>query len=39
MANNFDQLNPLYFYVKPPMQLPSFKNENGTDGNVYSGIR
>lgn len=36
---NFNQVNPLYFDVIRPTQLPSYKNEYGTDGNVYFGVR
>src|SRR4029079_8741289 len=36
---NFNQVNPLYFDVMRPSQLPSFKNEYGTDGNTYYSIR
>lgn len=36
---NFNQVNPLYFDVMRPTQLPAYKNEFGTDGNVYFGVR
>jgi len=36
---NFNQVNPDYFDVMRPTQLPSYKNEYGTDGNVYFGVR
>jgi len=36
---NFNQLNPLYFDVMRPTQLPSYEGEYGTDGNVYFGVR
>jgi len=36
---NFNQINPDYFDVMRPTQLPSYKNEYGTDGNVYFGVR
>ncbi len=36
---NFNQVNPLFFDVMRPTQLPSFKNEYGTDGNVFFGVR
>jgi len=36
---NFKQVNPDYFDVMRPTQLPSYKNEYGTDGNVYFGVR
>ena len=36
---NFNQVNPLYFDVMRPTQLPSYKNEYGTDGNTYFSVR
>jgi hypothetical protein len=36
---NFNQVNPDYYDVMRPTQLPSYKNEYGTDGNVYFGVR
>ena len=36
---NTGQVNPDYFDVMRPTQLPSFKNEYGTDGNVSFGVR
>jgi hypothetical protein len=36
---NFNQMNPDYFDVMRPTQLPSFKGEYGTDGNIYFGVR
>lgn len=36
---NFNQVNPDYFDVMRPTQLPSYKNEYGTDGNVFFGVR
>jgi len=36
---NFNQINPDYFDVVRPSQLPSYKGEYGTDGNVFFGIR
>jgi hypothetical protein len=36
---NFNQINPDYFDVLRPTQLPSYKNEYGTDGNVFFGVR
>ena len=36
---NFNQVNPDYFDVMRPTQLPSYKNEYGTDGNTYFGVR
>lgn len=36
---NFNQIHPDYFDVMRPTQLPSYKNEYGTDGNVYFGVR
>lgn len=39
MGYNFNQVNPEWFDVMRPTQLPSYKNEYGTDGNVYFGVR
>ncbi|UKJ07780.1 DcaP family trimeric outer membrane transporter [Solitalea lacus] len=39
MGYNFNQVNPDYFDVMRPTQLPAFKNQYGTDGNVYFGVR
>jgi hypothetical protein len=36
---NTGQVNPDYYDVMRPTQLPSFKNEYGTDGNVSFGVR
>ncbi len=36
---NFNQINPDYFDVMRPTQLPSYKNEYGTDGNIFFGAR
>lgn len=36
---NFNQVNPDYYDVMRPTQLSAFKNEYGTDGNVYFGVR
>ena len=36
---NFNQVNPLYFDVMRPTQLPSYKNEYGSDGNVFFSVR
>jgi hypothetical protein len=36
---NFNQINPLYFDVMRPTQLPAYKNEYGTDGNSYFSVR
>lgn len=36
---NYNQTHPDYFDVMRPTQLPSYKNEFGTDGNVYSSVR
>jgi len=36
---NFGQVNPLYFDVMRPTQLPAYKNEYGTDGNTYFSVR
>lgn len=36
---NFDQTNPDYFDVVRPSQLPSYKGEYGTDGNMFFSVR
>ncbi len=36
---NFNQSDPDWFDVVRPTKLPAFKNEFGTDGNVYSSVR
>lgn len=36
---NFQQLNPDYFDVMRPTQLPAWKNEYGSNGNVFFGVR
>ncbi|MDD5509044.1 MAG: hypothetical protein PHD25_12100 [Bacteroidales bacterium] len=36
---NFDQINPVYFDVVRPSQLPSHKNEYGPDGNFWFSVR
>lgn len=36
---NFNQVNPLYFDVMRPTQLPAYKNEFGSDGNTYFSVR
>lgn len=36
---NFNQINPDYFDVMRPTQLPAFKNQYGSDGNVYFSAR
>jgi hypothetical protein len=36
---NFNQINPDFYDVMRPTQLPSYKNEYGTDGNVFFGVR
>jgi len=33
------QINPDYFDVMRPTQLPAYKNEYGSDGNVFFGVR
>ena len=33
------QVNPLYFDVMRPTQLPSYKNEYGADGNMFFSVR
>lgn len=39
MGYNFNQIHPDYFDVMRPTQLPAYKNEFGTDGNVFFGVR
>ncbi|POY37592.1 hypothetical protein C3K47_06190 [Solitalea longa] len=39
MGYNFNQINPDYFDVMRPTQLPAHKNQYGTDGNVFFGVR
>jgi hypothetical protein len=36
---HFNQANPLYFDVLRPTQLPSYRNEYGTDGNIFYSVR
>ena len=36
---NFNQIHPDYFDVVRPSQLPSYKGQYGTDGNLYFGVR
>lgn len=36
---NFDQINPDYFDVVRPSQLPSYKGEYGTNGNTFFSVR
>ncbi|MCO4294423.1 DcaP family trimeric outer membrane transporter [Solitalea sp. MAHUQ-68] len=39
MGYNFNQINPDYFDVMRPTQLPAFKNQYGSDGNVFFSAR
>jgi len=39
MGYNFNQVNPEYWDAMRPSRLPSYKNEFGTDGNVYFSVR
>jgi hypothetical protein len=39
MGYNFNQVNPDYFDVMRPTQLPAFKNQYGPDGTVFYGVR
>ena len=36
---NFGQINPDWFDVERPTQLPSFKDQYGPDGSVFFGVR
>src|SRR5438067_327807 len=36
---DFNQINPNWFDVVRPTQLPSFKNQYGADGNTYFSVR
>ena len=36
---NFDQIDPDWYDVVRPTKLPSYKNEFGTDGNIYFSVR
>ncbi len=36
---NFNQVNPDYFDVMRPTQLPAYANQYGADGNIYFGVR
>lgn len=36
---NFNQINPNWFDVVRPTQLPTSKNQFGTDGNTYMSVR
>jgi hypothetical protein len=36
---NFNQIHPDYFDVVRPSQLPSYKGEYGTDGNIFFSVR
>lgn len=36
---NFNQIHPDWYDVVRPTKLPSYKNEYGTDGNVYFSVR
>lgn len=39
MGYNFNQVNPAYFDVMRPTQLPAYKNEYGSNGNIFFGVR
>ncbi|HLO82545.1 MAG TPA: DcaP family trimeric outer membrane transporter, partial [Chitinophagaceae bacterium] len=36
---NFNQIHPDWFDVVRPTKLPAYKNQYGTDGNTYFGVR
>ena len=36
---DFNQMNPDYYDVMRPTQLPAYKNQYGTDGNIYFSVR
>jgi DcaP outer membrane protein len=38
-GNNFGVINPSWFDVVRPTQLPSFAGQYGADGNTYFGVR
>jgi hypothetical protein len=39
MGYDFNQINPNWFDVVRPTQLPSFPNEFGQDGRLFTGVR
>jgi DcaP outer membrane protein len=39
MGYDFGQINPNWFDVERPTQLPAFKNEFGQNGNLFAGVR
>lgn len=39
MGYDFNQIHPNWFDVVRPTQLPSYKNQYGTDGNFYFSVR
>ena len=39
LGKQIDQINPDYYDVMRPTQLPSFENEYGADGQIFMGIR
>jgi len=39
MGYNFNQIQPDWYDVVRPTKLPSYKNQYGTDGNVYFSVR
>ena len=36
---NFNSIDPVWFDMMRPSKLPSYKNQYGTDGNVFFGVR
>lgn len=39
LGYDFGQINPNWFDVERPTQLPAFKNEFGQNGNLFTGVR
>jgi len=39
LGYNFNQVNPQYYDAMRPSRLPSYKDEFGTNGNVYFSVR
>ena len=39
MGYNFNQVNPQYYDAMRPSRLPAYKDEFGSNGNVYFSVR